>query len=132
MNFETWTQMQDDAMEVIDRFAAAGIHVPPARNGEEALNTLERVAVLKNRAMDARRLDEGERAVMSQRQENEEDEARDEEENYNNYSDEELMDALREIRRMLRRRDRVRADDARLETDLEYYSRCAAASMGLA
>ena len=48
MNYESWNMLQDRALQVIDEYAEAGIHVPSSRR--EALTTLQRVDYLRNRA----------------------------------------------------------------------------------
>lgn len=55
MNFQEWQKLENDALKVIDDFAAAGLRVPASASHGEALSTLERAAYLGNRAraMDA-------------------------------------------------------------------------------
>ena len=53
MNFEDWQEMENAALNVIDTFAAAGVRVPTSHG--TALTSIDRVVYLKGRAraMDA-------------------------------------------------------------------------------
>ena len=115
MNFEEWLNLENAALKVIEDFGVAGIRVEA---GE--MSSVQRVAALreKARAMDARpddpvlEPDDERRAVQLSG-----DGADDEDED---------MEQLRALVRRYRRRSRSAARDARPQSDLDFYTRCAA------
>ena len=122
MNFEEWLNLENAALKVIEDFGVAGIRVEA---GE--MSSVQRVAALreKARAMDARpddpvlEPDDERRAVQLS--------------GHGADDEDEDMEQLLALLRRYRRRSRSAARDARPpQSDLDFYTRCAAESTRLA
>jgi anti-sigma28 factor (negative regulator of flagellin synthesis) len=127
MDFETWQKMETAALKVIGDFAAAGIRVTATTSNGDSMTTLERVGYLKNksRATDARPTRDSADAILPVSVDGEADEA---------VKAQRMDHAIRAIRtrRIAQLKTKIagsrglRATDAGPQSDMDFYTQCAA------